>query len=298
MILGHHPTVAEGLDEALEVLTAWSWDPTALVAVGVMAGLYTAGLLRSRGRRAGLLPWWRPVCFYAGELVLLLALASPIDTLSDHLFFMHMIQHILMTMLAAPLILLGAPIVPILRGLPRPFRRRALVPVARSAAVRGLLRTLTTPRTSFLFYVGIIWVWHVPFLYNLALENAAIHLVEHMLFFVSALLFWGAVIDPIPFPPRLGYPVRMLYLFGAATPNAALGAFLAYSPAPWYDFYIQGIRFWSFTAMEDQHVAGLIMWLPSWMMFLLAICIIFFIMMGEEERSLRARMARAGERPG
>jgi cytochrome c oxidase assembly factor CtaG len=163
--------------------------------------------------------------------------------------------------------------------------------------VRGLLRTLTTPRTSFLLFFGSLWAWHVPFLYNLALENAAIHLVEHMLFFVPALLFWGAVIDPVPFPPRLGYLLRVLYLLGAAAADGALGAILAYFQAPWYAFYTRGQGLWGFTPQEDQYAAGLVMWLPSWAVFLLAISVIFFLMMGEEERSLQARAAGAGGRP-
>ena len=160
-----------GVGTASEILTAWNWEPTALAGLGLLGGLYAAGCLRSRGRRGRLVPWWRPTLFYAGLFTLLLALVSPIDALGDHLFFMHMIQHSLLIMVAAPLLVLGAPIISMLRGLPRSFRRRVVAPLARASALRWALTVLTLPRVAFVFFFGSVWVWHIPALYDEALRN-------------------------------------------------------------------------------------------------------------------------------
>ena len=276
-----------------DVLTAWNWEPTTLASLGLIGGLYAVGLARSAGRRGNLFPFWRPLCFYTGLLVMFLALISPIDALSEHLFLMHMIQHMLLTMWAVPLLLLGAPIIPVLRGLPRPFRRSVLGPVARNRKVRTLLAFLTKARIAFLLFFGATWLWHMPFMYDFALRNEWAHVSEHGIFIGTAALFWWVVIEPVPFKLRKSYAMRMLYLFGAATPNAALGAFLTYSPRPWYNFYIDQTQLWGFTASEDQTLGGVIMWLPGWMMFLMALAIVFFIMMSEEERRTEANSRAA-----
>ncbi len=293
MVLAH---AGIGAGTLSEVLGAWTWEPTALITVAVAVVLYTVGMARSAGR-SRLFPLWRRLSFYSGVSIVFLALISPIDALTDHLFFMHMVQHMMLTMAAAPLIMLGIPIVPMMRGLPRSFRRGVVGPIARNRAVRRVFSWLLMGRVAFVAFFGAMWLWHIPFFYNLALTNELVHIVEHATFMLTAVLYWGAVIDQVPFRARMSHGARILYLLGSGTPSGTLGAFLTYSPSVWYSFYEQGsTRLWGFTAILDQNMSGLIMWGHSWMMFIGAAAVVFFIMMSEDERETRAREAEYNAR--
>jgi putative membrane protein len=195
-----------------------------------------------------------------------------------------MIQHMLLIMWSVPLILLGAPIIPVLRGIPRLVRRKIVGPIARSAWIRRTLNVFRRGRVAFGMFFGGIWLWHMPIMYDLALISTFVHYVEHIFFMSAAFIFWTFVIDPIPFPSRKGYVGRMLYLFGGATPTAVLGAYLTYSPQPWYTFYQKQTQLWFITVLEDQSIGGLIMWLPSWMMLLIGMGVMFFLMMRDEDQ--------------
>ena len=269
----------------------WSWDP--LVLVGLLAGLalYTSGLVRSRGRRGRLLPWWRPTLFYAGWLALAASLVSPLDALGDDLFFIHMTQHVVITMVATPLMLLGAPFVPVMRGFPPGFRRGVVIPVVRSAWVRRPLRLVTQPLVALALYVVVLWVWHAPALYGLALRAAPAHALEHLSFAGAAMAFWWVVIDPVPLRSRIGYLPRLPYLVAAAVQNIALGAYITFAATVLYPFYDTADRLWGLTVLEDQQLAGLIMWVPGSMMYLLALFVVFGVMLAREEERTRRREA-------
>jgi putative membrane protein len=276
---------------------AWSWDPLMVVALLVPVALYTAGLLRSRGRRGRFLPWWRPTLYYAGWTALALGLVSPVDTFSDELFFMHMIQHMLLTMLGVPLVLLGAPFVPTMRGFPPWLRRRVVIPVARDPRLRQTLRFVTRPLVSLALYVAVLWAWHLPFLYELALTSAPVHILEHATFIAAAVAFWWTVIDPAPLRPRIGYAVRLPYLIAATLQGIALGAYITFYDGVLYPFYETAQRPWGMKLMDDQQLAGLVMWVPGSMMYLLALFIVFGVMLAkEEERVRRQEAAEAGLR--
>lgn len=269
----------------------WSWDPLTVLGLLIPVALYTAGLLRSRGRRAQFLPWWRPALFYTGWSALFIALVSPVDTFADDLFFMHMTQHMLLTMLGVPLVLLGAPFVPTMRGFPPWLRRRVVIPVARDPRLRQALRFVTGPLVALPLYVAVLWAWHLPFLYELALTSAPVHILEHATFVVTAIVFWWSVIDPVPLRPRIGYAVRLPYLVAAALQGIALGAYITFYPGVIYPFYDTAQRPWGMALMNDQQLAGLVMWVPGSMMYLLALFIVFGVMLAKEEERVRQREA-------
>ncbi len=269
----------------------WSWDPLTVLALLVPVALYTVGLFRSRGRRGHFLPWWRPTLFYAGWTTLAFSLVSPLDTFADDLFFVHMTQHMLLTMLGAPLVLLGAPFVPTMRGFPPWLRRRIVIPVARHPRVRQALRFITRPLVALALYVAALWAWHLPLLYELALTSAPVHILEHATFVATALAFWWVVIDPVPLKPRIGYAVRLPYLIAATLQGIALGAYITFSPSVLFPFYQGAERPWGMTILEDQELAGLVMWVPGSMMYLLALFIVFGVMLAKEEERVRRQEA-------
>lgn len=228
------------------------------------------------------------------------ALLTPIDALAHDLFSLHMVQHMLLVVVAAPLILLGAPIRPILRGMPRSWRTAVVRPIARNAAVRALLHTLSHPLVAGALYVGGLYAWHIPLLYDAALQDEVVHVAEHLWFTVTALLFWSCVIDPEPFRSRLPYPARIVYLLLAgAGQNTILGGLLAFSTRLLYRSYEGRPERYGIDAVVDQRVGGGIMWVPGDLIFLAAASVSFFLWLAQEEREqLRREASAAAARRG
>lgn len=203
-----------------------------------------------------------------------------------------MIQHMLLVAVAAPLILLGAPIRPLARGLPRPLRRTVLRPLARSAAVRAALHVLRHPLVAAGLYVAGLYAWHVPVLYDAAVADPLVHTLEHLWFLATALLFWSCVIDPEPFRATLAYPTRIVFLLLAgAAQNTILGGLLAFSTRLFYRSYEGRPERYGFDAVVDQRVGGAIMWVPGDVIFLIAASLSFFLWLSQEEREQVAREA-------
>lgn len=222
------------------------------------------------------------------------ALLTPVDALAHDLFSVHMVQHMLLVAVAAPLLLLGAPIRPILRGMPRGWRRGIVRPIARNAAVRGALHLLTHPLVAGALYVGGLYAWHVPLLYDAALRDEAVHVAEHLWFTVTALLFWSCVIDPEPFRSRLPYAARIVYLLLAgAGQNTILGGLLAFSTRLLYRSYEGRPERYGLDAVLDQRIGGAIMWVPGDLIFLSAASVSFFLWLATEEREQLRRETRA-----
>ena len=242
--------------------TSWSLDPVALIGIPLAAVLYYQGL-QSLGSRRRFHGTWRPFTFYAGLLAIAVALLSPLDHLADELFMAHMTQHMLLMMIGVPLVLLGAPILPMLRGIPRPIRRRLVIPTFQSLPVRFVLRTLSRPMVAWPVFIFSIFAWHLPALYEAALASEAIHLSEHAVFVIGGYLFWWNVIDPHPLRPNLTYLVRVPYIFVTVVPAFALGAFLTFSDGPWYPTYELTAPLYGLSAIEDQQLGGVIMWIPG-----------------------------------
>jgi cytochrome c oxidase assembly factor CtaG len=236
-------------------------------------------------------PLWRTALFFLGLAALLAALASPIDGYAAVSFAVHMVQHMLLTVVAAPLIMLGAPIRPLLRGVPAWVRGAIVRPLARTRAVRTFVHLLRHPLIAAALYVGGLYAWHLPNLYDAAVLDARVHVVEHAWFFLSALLFWSVVIDPEPFRATLVYGARLPYLLvlGAAQ-NTVLGGILSFSSRLLYTAYADaGTTLFDLDRVTDQRVGGAIMWVVGDFVFLAAASVAFFLWLAEEEEMQKRR---------
>ena len=244
----------------------------ALLCVGA---LYGRGWWRL-GRIGHSPPPWRLVLYGLGLAAIAAALLSPIDDLADELFPVHMVQHLLLTMLAAPLVLLGNPLAVVLWGVPRGIRRCLAAPLTRGARFRAALGVLTSLPVAWVVYVVDLWAWHVPLLYQLALEHEAVHVVEHAAFFTTALLFWWPIVRPAPrLRPRAHLGFEILYLIAATAQNTALGAMLTLPERSFYPHYDETARRLAVNAVEEQVAAGGIMWI-SGHMYLLPILVMLY----------------------
>jgi putative membrane protein len=253
----------------------WSFDPP-LVLVIDLAILYWVGSRRTvTPERTAREQRWRSACLYVSLAVLAIALSSPLEPLSEQLFWAHMVQHILLLVVAAPLMVIARPWVRVWRCLPLATRRsvaRGLVQGERAAPLRGLSRELGTPAVSFVLFSAVLLGWHIPALFDATLRSGALHALEHTLFFCTALLFWKQVIHSPPLRVRLGPPQRVVYVIGAMVVSWALAVALALAPRPLYAFYAhEASRPGGISALADQQLAAGIMWVPGSITFVIVI---------------------------
>ncbi|HEX3661764.1 MAG TPA: cytochrome c oxidase assembly protein [Acidobacteriaceae bacterium] len=264
------------------LVTRWDIPWAVTAALAITALVYIRGWVQIRRTRPERFPWWRLATFLGGILALFIAVSSPLDTFSDSLLFMHMGQHFVLMSVAPPLIVFGAPVVPMLRGLPRPLIRRVLQPLFRSGFLPTVGRFLTRPRVAWLAFTVAYIGWHVPRAYEFALSSENIHNCEHACFFFTSLLFWWPVIEPWPFRSpwmrsRSGDAGRWLllpYLLLADVVNTGLSAFLVFSGRLLYPSYAAVPRPFGLSAMSDQIAAGAFMWVMGSMMYLIPAMII------------------------
>jgi putative membrane protein len=254
---------------------AWDADPLVLLSLGLLAGLYGRGLARLWGK-VGVghtVRRWQSACFFGGLTVIFLALLSPLDALSAELSAMHMVQHMVLMTVAAPLFVLGSPSVVLAWGLPERTKGRGRSVVA---FVLWLPQEpiLWQPWFVWTLFAVTLWAWHHPALYQAALRDPLVHDAQHVSFFVAACLFWRACLDPLS-QRRLSAPVAIPYLFATSVHASALGVFLALSPRVWYDDYAATTSAWGLTPMQDQQMAGLIMWMPACLIYPAVAAVLF-----------------------
>lgn len=248
------------------ILVAWTLDPIPIVGVLLAASAYLWAERRIAQRHpASRVPAYRRWVFLGGLAAILVALVSPVDTYEGALFSVHMVQHMLLELLAAPLIVLAAPITLALR-VASPRGRRAILALLHSHPVRWLAFPLVT----WLLFAAVNWGWHFSSLYNVALENDPLHYLEHASFLGAALLFWWPAIGPDPQPWRMPHPVRLMYLFLAMPQNSFLGVALLSTDHVLYMHYVTSVRLWGPTPLDDQHLGGTFMWVFGDMVFLAA----------------------------
>jgi len=274
---------------------AWSWNPPVLVLL-LSAGLvYGAALRYLRQRERPLPPAWQPIAFYAGLASAALALMGPLDLYNDELLTMHMLQHLVLIQVTAPLILLGRPVQLVLRGLP-PERLGAVLRVAlRPQWVRTALTVLTAPLTVTLLANAALVFWHFPRFYEAALYSTAVHDLEHVSFFVTALLFWWPIIDPVPRHHKLPALWAIAAIFATLVVSMSIGAIITLADRVIYPFYAGVPMPWDMAALTDQQVAGLIMWVGGGFLYMGAILALLARWLREEERrqeTLAERRAR------
>lgn len=250
------------------LLTSWSFRPWLLLACTLAGLVYIRGWRNLRRHTPERWSCLRPTAFLAGVAVLYVALASPIDSFASLLIQAHMAQHLLLMMAVPPLIWLGRPMVPMLRGLPAAVRTVWIVPFFQQTVVQRLAGFLTHPFTAFGLLTATTWLWHWPPLYELALRNSSWHFTQHAAFLFAGLLFWYAVI--LPYPSRPMWPRWLIVpaLFLADIQNTILAAMLTLSDRVMYPYYDQMPRLGT-TALRDQSAAGVLMWVPGSIAFLL-----------------------------
>jgi putative membrane protein len=270
-----------------EVLGWWTVNPWVMGTLALSALLYARGLQvlwRRAGRGHGV-RGWEAGMFALGLLCVAIALLSPLDRLSDLLFSAHMGQHEILMLVAAPLLVLGKPFLLYLWALPAPAREWVGARFAQPG-VGGAWRALTHPLVVLLLHGLARWMWHAPFLFEAALRSEWVHGLQHALFFSTAALFWWALVHGRY--GRVGYGVAVLFVFVTAVHTGVLGAMLTFGRSLWYPLYAQRGAEWGVDALQDQHLAGLLMWVPAGTLFLVIGLALFAAWLGESERRERA----------
>lgn len=256
--------------DLMAALGAWSFDAPGVLLTLAVAALYAWGWRRLRRDAPHFhFPRWHAWAFGGGIGLLLLSLVSPIDTYSDDLFWVHMLQHIMLVMLAPPLLLLGAPITLALRSASPRVRATYLLPLLNSR----LARFFTYPAVGLIIFIGAVWIWHIPALYDTAIGSEGLHFLEHASFVTGALLFWWLIIGVDATHLRPGYVGRVAILILAILQTIGLAAIITSAGDPLYDTYEQlaATRDWGPDALLDQRIGGGIMWVPGAMMLALAV---------------------------
>jgi cytochrome c oxidase assembly factor CtaG len=282
---------------ARAALSSWDWRPEVFVTLIVLGLLFVLGWSRLRsiskmanGRRS-LGAAWRPVSYITGLLLIGFALMSPLDVLVQQLFFMHMIQHVLLIMIAPFFLMLPNPMPFLLWGLPPRVRLAtggALNRILHKESTIGrFLRKVTGPAAVWFIMILFIIGWHDPSMYNAALRNDTVHDFEHLTMFAAGMLYWWTVTGAGPrLHKNLSRPAKIAFIIAAIPPNMALGAALAFSQQPIYSYYNDMPRLWGISVLDDQRISGIIMWIPGSMMhFMSALALIFLILSGEGRKA-------------
>ena len=252
----------------------WNFDPSLCLGIGFLIALYALSATRWRRHFPSAEPPTRAqvVYFSLGILALIVALLSPIDDLADHdLLTMHMVQHLLLTLVMPPLLLLGTP-------------GWMLRPVLNVPGALPVLRLLSAPVAAYLLFNFVFSAWHIPWLYEATLENESIHILEHLLFMATAFLTWMPIASPLPELPRLPYPAMVLYLFLQSVIPTVLGGLITFADGVLYQTYALAPRVWGMSALEDQQMGGLIMWIPGALVYLTALTIVWFVWFEGQEK--------------
>ncbi|HLI77260.1 MAG TPA: cytochrome c oxidase assembly protein, partial [Acidobacteriaceae bacterium] len=246
---------------------SWALNPPAVLAILAAAFFYLRGWLRIRQQTRDERDPAHLACFLSGLGVLFLATESPLDSFDTLFLSAHMTEHLLLMMIAPPLLLLARPVVPLLRGLPKPFVKEGLGPFLTWPALRSLLRRLTSPPIAFLLFAFSTIFWHLPRFYELALRSPACHGLQHASFFWTGILFWWPVIEPGPGKPHFPRWTAIPLLLAGDIVNTVLSAFFVFSGRILYPAY-ETVRASRMGAQEDQTIAGLLMWVPGSIVYL------------------------------
>jgi cytochrome c oxidase assembly factor CtaG len=268
-----------------ELLGAWEWNflvIAMLLSSAVLYGRGTRRLWRSSHPGGGIRRW-EAACYWGGILSLFLALVSPLHAMGHILFSAHMIQHEILMLISAPLLVLGRPLIVYLWALP-PGISRGLARASREPWWRSSWKVLSHPFTAWLLHAIALWIWHIPVLFQATLDNDLIHTMQHASFLGSALLFWWAVTNG---RHRLaGYGMAVLYMFTTALHSGLLGALITFARHNWYPTNEETLR-WRLTPLEDQQLGGLIMWIPAGVVYVIAGLLFVVGWMREADRRVR-----------
>jgi putative membrane protein len=255
------------------IWTHWHGHPDALIGLALLQGLYLLGVgpVRERYGLADSVDPRRVAAFTLGVLVLVVALLSPLHILSDsYLFSAHMLQHVLLTLVAPPLIILGTP-------------DWLVRPLLRIDAVFIVARLATRPVVAFAAFNLVFSMWHIPALYDLSVTNHAVHIGEHLLFIGTAILMWWPIASTMPELPRLSYPLQIVYLFMLSIAQIIVFGPVTFSRGPLYEWYSNAPRIWSISPLVDQQIGALIMKVGGGALFMTLLIVAFFRWYRQEE---------------
>ena len=260
---------------------SWTLSPLVLLAAALAEGVYVRRWRQVRraspSRRHAAAPVWRLCSFSASILVVLAALVSPLDALADQLFFMHMTQHMLLLDIAPILAILG-----LTKVILRPLTRTVSELERRAGA-------LAHPAFAVILYVGVIWLWHVPGAYDLAVREPAVHVLEHASFVLAGSLYWWHLLSPIRSRMRLEGMGPIVYMASTKLLVGALGMGLAFAPSTLYPYYDHLPRVWGISAIDDQSIAGLIMAVEQSIVMGIALVVLFIRALEDSERAQQRR---------
>jgi putative membrane protein len=259
------------------------WNAITAVCVGVAGLAYTIGVRRLWRAPAGrqTIQGWRAAAFAVGCGSIAISLLSRLDAWSDVLFSAHMVQHEILMLVSAPLMVLGRPFIATLWSLPAPGRA-AVASMVRRPPVAMAWDRISGPFTVLLLHAVVLWVWHVPALFDAALHDEALHAFQHLGFFLTAALFWWALVHGRY--GRIGYGVGVLYVFATAMHSQILGALLTFAARGWYPTHASRTAAVHMDPIADQQLAGILMWIPFGALFLVIGLALFAAWLGEAER--------------
>jgi cytochrome c oxidase assembly factor CtaG len=274
-----------------ELIRTWSFDPLVVILLIVSSFVYITGtrnLWSAGGRGHGILVW-EAIAFGGGWLSMFVALVSPLHPWGEVLFSAHMSQHEILMLISAPLLVLGRPFIAAMWCLPHAWRR-PIGSVVTDAGLKSAWRKVTSPFVAWAIHAIALWTWHVPFLFQATLESDLVHTLQHASFFLSALLFWWAIICGGRGPSSYGAGV--LYLFTTSVHSGLLGVLLTLTTRVWYPVYSDTTASWGLSPIEDQQLGGLIMWVPAAIVYIVAALFMFTGWLHESENRARRQERR------
>ena len=251
-----------------ELWGEWNFEPPILIPLALIVLIYLWGM-HNAWERAGIgrgITARQWMCFVGAILVLILTLMSPLDTLSDDLFSTHMVQHLILMLMAAPLLVISDFQLALLWALPRRRAQTLSSGFNQSQPLSGMWRALNNPVLVWILFTMAMWLWHAPMLYQAALHNEMIHILEHLTYLITAMLFWWVLFKHNR-PDHVHYAMTIPFLFLTVLQSGILGALMTFTAQPWYPDYAVSATNWGLTPLQDQQLAGLIMWMPGGAVF-------------------------------
>ncbi len=258
----------------------WTWPPFVLIPLLLTAALYGLGTIRMLRRTTHRTSFvWPILSFALGWISLVIALDSPLHELGEQLFWVHMTQHEILMLISAPLLLLGRPMIAFLWAL-SPAGRETAASLGRSRTFKRAWAFVSAPLSAWLVSALALWIWHIPWLFDQTLRSDWVHAAQHTTFLVTALAFWWPVVNRVP---ALGYGGGVVYVFTTILHTSVLGALLTFAPRAWYSSYVMTAPAWHLSALEDQQIGGLIMWIPAGTLLLIVALALLVKWMNESQ---------------
>ncbi len=261
----------------------WTFTPAITVPLLLTAAVYARGWRRRRHQGHPLHPA-QIIAFYSGMLCFFIALQSPIEPLSDHFFFIHQVEHLLLRVFGPLLTILAMPLAPLIQGLPSWARHRLLVPVIRNRGVKGVYRCLSHPLVAPVLFIAVLAFWQVPTIHDRAVQEPLLHDLMHLSMIVTGFFFWWLIADPRRHRAALPFGLRLIVLWAVTIPNTLLGAGITLSRHPLYQVYDVLAGRWGLDRLTDQQIGGILIWGPGAMMGVIGTGVVFLLWIRAERK--------------